>query len=217
VKETEFDLARVVSAPFDENTYILRRRDRDDCLVVDPGFEPEQILALLDQQEIVPAAILNTHGHSDHIAGNAALKQRWPDCPLLIGHADADKLTDPQLNLSARYGRPVISPPADRTVRAGDRISAAGFDLEVREIPGHSAGHVIFIWADNTPNLAFVGDIVFLGSVGRSDFYDGDFEQLAAGIRAKIFTLPDDTVLLPGHGPETTVGQEKSGNPYVRD
>ena len=75
---------------------------------------------------------------------------------------------------------------------------------------------MVFIWKENTPNLAFVGDIIFLGSVGRADFYDGDFDQLAAGIRAKIFTLPDDTILLPGHGPATTVGQEKIGNPYVR-
>ena len=216
MKESEFDLARVVSAPFDENTYVLRRKDRDDCLVVDPGFEPELIFALLDEQKIAPAAIFNTHGHSDHIAGNAALKERWPACPLIIGHRDAAKLTDAQLNLSARYGRPVLSPPADRTVRSGDTVSAAGFDLEVREIPGHSAGHVILVWKATTPPLVFVGDVIFLGSVGRSDFYDGDFDQLAAGIRAEIFTLPDNAILLPGHGPVTTVGQEKRGNPYVR-
>ena len=206
----------MVSSPFDENTYVLWKKDRHDCLVVDPGFGPEQILALLDEQKIMPAAILNTHGHSDHIAGNAALKERWPDCPLIIGHADAPKLIDAQLNLSARYGRAITSPPADRTVGAGDRVSAAGFDLEVREVPGHSAGHVVFVWTDNTPNLVFVGDVIFQGSVGRSDFYDGDFDQLAADIRAKVFTLPDDAVLLPGHGAETTVGEEKRSNPYVR-
>ncbi|MGO9113646.1 MAG: MBL fold metallo-hydrolase [Thermoguttaceae bacterium] len=216
MKEPEFDLVRVVSAPFDENSYVICQKGHDDCVVIDPGFGPEEILALLDEKKIAPAAILNTHGHSDHIAGNAALKERWPDCPLIIGHGDAAKLTDAQLNLSARYGRAITSPPADRTVRAGDQVSAAGFKLEVREIPGHSVGHVIYIWKENTPNLAFVGDIIFLGSVGRSDFFDGDFDQLAAGIRAKIFTLPDDTVLLPGHGPATTVGREKTENPYVR-
>ena len=216
VKGPQFDLVRVVSSPFDENTYVLRFKDRSDCLVVDPGYGPEQILALLDEQKIVPAAILNTHGHSDHIAGNGALKQRWPDCPLIIGQHDAEKLTDAQLNLSARYGRAITSPPADRTVRTGDQVSAAGFDLEVREISGHSAGHVVYLWKGGSPNLVFVGDVIFQGSVGRSDFYDGDFDQLAAGIRAKIFTLPDDTVLLPGHGPATTVGEEKTGNPYVR-
>ena len=87
--EPKFDLARVVSAPFDENTYLLRLKSRNDCLVIDPGFEPDQILAWLDTQRVVPAAILNTHGHSDHIAGNAALKRRWPECPMIIGDADA--------------------------------------------------------------------------------------------------------------------------------
>ena len=217
MKEPQFDLARVVSPPFDENTYVLWKTDRDDCLVIDPGFGPEQILALLDERKIVPAAILNTHGHSDHIAGNAALKERWPDCPLVIGHADARKLVDAELNLSARYGRAITSPPADRTVGAGDRVTAAGFDLEVREVPGHSAGHVVFVWANNTPNLVFVGDVIFQGSVGRADFYDGDFDQLAANIRVKIFSLPDDAVLLPGHGPATTVGEEKRTNPYVAE
>lgn len=216
MKQPEFDLARIVSSPFDENTFLLWLRNRPDCLVVDPGFDPEQILAFLDERKIVPAAILNTHGHSDHIAGNEALKLRWPDCPLIIGHGDAAKLTDAQLNLSARYGRAITSPPADRTVRSGDRISAAGFELEVREIPGHSVGHVVFLWKDNTPNMAFVGDVIFQGSVGRSDFYDGDFEQLATGIRDKIYDLPEDTVLLPGHGAATTVGQEKKTNPFVR-
>ncbi len=216
MKEPEFHLVRVVSAPFDENTYIIWRKDRRDCLVVDPGFEPDEILSRLDENKLEPAAILNTHGHSDHIAGNQALKERWPNCPLIIGHGDAAKLTDAELNLSARYDRAIISPPADKTVRAGDQVSAAGFDLAVREIPGHSAGHVVFIWEENAPNLVFVGDVIFMGSVGRTDFYDGDFDQLAAGIRSDIFTLPDDTVLYPGHGPATTVGREKVGNPWVR-
>jgi len=216
VKEPQFDLVRVVSSPFDENTYVLWKKNRSDCLVVDPGFGPERLLALLDEHKIVPAAILNTHGHSDHIAGNAALKEKWPDCPLIIGQAEAPKLTDAQLNLSARYGRAIVSPPADRTVVAGDRVSAADFDLEVREVPGHSAGHVVFVWAENTPNLVFVGDVIFKGSIGRTDFYDGDFDQLAASIRAEIFSLPDETVLLPGHGSATTAGEERRTNPYVR-
>jgi hydroxyacylglutathione hydrolase len=126
-------------------------------------------------------------------------------------------LTDAELNLSAPFGCALTSPPADRTVLEGDRVAAAGFDLEVREIPGHSAGHVVFVWKANSPCLVFVGDVIFRGSVGRTDFYDGDMHQLEAGIRAKVFDLPDDTVLLPGHGQATTVGVEKRTNPYVRE
>ena len=214
--DSPFNLARIVSAPFDENTFVLWLNGRSDCLVVDPGFEPEQILDLLDENRLVPAAILNTHGHSDHIAGNALLKERWPDCPLIIGRGDAAKLTDAELNLSAPFGRAMTSPPADRTVSDGDRIAAAGFELDVREIPGHSVGHVVYVWKGNTPALALVGDVIFRGSVGRTDFYDGDLRQLETGIRAKIFDLPDDTVLLPGHGQATTVGVEKRTNPFVR-
>jgi hydroxyacylglutathione hydrolase len=217
VKYALFNVARIVSAPFDENTYVIWLKGRSDCLVIDPGYQPEQILSFLDEHQIVPAAILNTHGHSDHIAGNEAMKRRWPDCPLIIGKGDAPKLTDAELNLSARYGRAITSPPADRTVNEGEQVSAAGFDLEVWEVPGHSAGHVIFVWRANTPFLAFVGDVIFQGSVGRTDFYDGDMDQLTAGIRAKVFDLPDDTVLLPGHGSATTVGIEKQTNRYVAE
>jgi len=217
LKDPQFNLARIVSAPFEENTYVLWLKGRNDCLVIDPGFQPEQILGLLDENQLVPAAILNTHGHSDHIAGNGALKARFPDCPLIIGHGDGPKLTDAELNLSAAFGEAVTSPAADRTVSEGDQIGAAGIDFEVREVPGHSAGHVIFIWRNNNPYLAFVGDVIFQGSVGRADFYDGDMELLIAGIRTKIFDLPDDSILLPGHGSATTVGRERRTNPYVAE
>jgi glyoxylase-like metal-dependent hydrolase (beta-lactamase superfamily II) len=215
VKDAVFNLARIVSAPFDENTYVFWLKGRSDCLVIDPGFQPERILGFLDEHQIVPAAILNTHGHSDHIAGNEAMKQRWPDCPLIIGRGDVPKLANAELNLSARFGRAITSPPADKTVSEGDSLSSAGFDLEVREVPGHSIGHVIFIWRPNTPVLVFVGDVIFQGSVGRTDFDDGDMDQLIDGIRAKVFDLPDDAILLPGHGPATTVGIEKETNPCV--
>ncbi len=188
---------------------------RSDCLVIDPGFEPDKILAYLDEQKLSPAAILNTHGHSDHIAGNGALKERWPDCPLVIGENEAEKLTDPWQNLSAEFGFEIISPPADVLVMEGEVYSAAGFDLTVREIPGHSSGHVVFIWHDATPKVVFGGDVLFDNGVGRTDFPDGNFETLAKGIREKLYTLPDDTIVLPGHGVGTTTGREKRTNPFV--
>ena len=205
----------IVSAPFDENTYVAHLESRSDCIVVDPGLEPEEILRYLDEHQLTPAAILITHGHSDHIAGNEALKERFGDCPIVISHGDAPKLTDPMLNLSGAFGARLISPEADVLVGEGDVYRSAGFELEVREVPGHSSGHVVFIWHAGKPTVVFGGDVLFAGSIGRTDFPDGSFEQLATHIWSKLFTLPDDTQVLPGHGPPTTVGHEKRTNPYV--
>jgi glyoxylase-like metal-dependent hydrolase (beta-lactamase superfamily II) len=208
-------LGKVISPPFDENTYIAHLPGRDDCIVFDPGFDPDAILDYLEKRGLTPAAILCTHGHSDHIAGNAALKERWPNVPLVIGVGDASKLTDPQGNLSAAFGASLISPPADRTVDEPDRFEAAGLTLEVLAAPGHSRGHVVFLCRQAKPWHVFGGDVLFRGSVGRTDFPDGDFDALRASIHDKLFTLPDDTIVLPGHGPATTVGREKQTNPFV--
>lgn len=213
--KSNFELATVVSFPFEENTYIAHLPGRNDCLVFDPGLQPSEILDYLDEHGLTPAAILCTHGHSDHIAGNGALKQRWPDCPLVIGEGDAEALTNPMLNLSAQFGLPLISPEADVTLADGEQFEAAGFNLETREIPGHSPGHVVFIWHDHQPKYVFGGDVLFQRGIGRTDFPRGSFEQLAAGIHRHLFTLPDDTIVLPGHGDPTTVGEEKKHNPWV--
>jgi glyoxylase-like metal-dependent hydrolase (beta-lactamase superfamily II) len=209
-------VAQIVSAGFEENTFVARLPPHSDCIIVDPGLEPEKTIDYLDQQHWTPAAILNTHGHADHIAGNGAIKDRWPQCRLVIGQADAPKLADPGLNLSAGFGLDIVSPPADVLVLDGDTFSAAGLDLEVLAIPGHSIGHVVYLWRGEDPYTVFVGDVIFSGSIGRYDFPDGDYRQLIAGIQAKLYTLPDSTVLLPGHGPPTTVGREKRTNPFVR-
>jgi hydroxyacylglutathione hydrolase len=210
-----FQIATVVSKPFDENSYIAWLKGRRECLIVDPGLDPEKILATVDENGLIPAVILNTHGHADHIAGNASMKRRWPDCPLAIGRGDALKLTSAQLNLSAGYGLPLTSPPADVELADGEQYEAAGFVLDVHEIPGHSVGHVVFVWKEHRPMYVFGGDVLFAGSIGRTDFPDGSFVDLASGIHGKLFTLPDDTIVLSGHGPATTIGQEKAHNPFV--
>ena len=215
MSRNNIQITQIVSVPFEENSFVAQMVGRNDCLVIDPGLEPEKIIDHLDNDNLTPSAILITHGHSDHIAGNEALKDRWPDCPIVIGSADAPKLTDSRQNLSAIFGLPIVSPPADVLLNDNDPYSAAGIRLRVRTIPGHTAGHVVFIVEDEDPIIVFVGDVIFAGSVGRTDFPDGDFEQLADGIRSKLFTLPNSTILLSGHGPSTTVGKEKRSNPYV--
>jgi glyoxylase-like metal-dependent hydrolase (beta-lactamase superfamily II) len=215
VSKASLQIGCVESLPFGENTYIAYFPQRDDCLVVDPGFEPEAIIDYLAQHSLTPAAIVCTHGHSDHIAGNRALKQRWPACPLVIGAGDAEKLIRPELNLSAAFGLALTSPPADRTLREGERFTAAGIELEVFETPGHSVGHIVLVCKQIQPWRVFGGDVLFAGSIGRTDFPDGSFDALRRAIHEKLFTLPDVTIVHPGHGSETTIGREKRTNPFV--
>lgn len=205
----------IVSQPFDENTFVVSRPGQQECLIVDPGLEPQKFAAKIKEKNLIPVAILNTHGHSDHIAGNEFCKRTWPDCPLIIGHGDAPKLTDPQLNLSAPFGLELISPEADRTVQEGDTVEFAGITLEVLETPGHSSGHVVFVCKEVEPYVVIGGDVLFYGSIGRTDFPDGSLSQLTTAIHQKLFTLPGDTLVLPGHGPATTIEQEIRSNPFV--
>jgi len=207
-------LQTVVSMPFEENTYIVWLPGHDDAVVFDPGLEPEPVLDVLREQGLRVAAIVNTHGHADHIGGNAALKEAFPQAPVLIGVNDAVMLTDANANLSAPFGFAITSPPADRTVAEGDTVEAAGLVLEVLDVPGHSPGHVVYVYR-STPILVFGGDVLFRGSIGRTDFPGGSHELLLRGIRDKLFVLLDDTVIYPGHGPVTTVGYEKRTNPFL--
>ncbi|RCS54596.1 MBL fold metallo-hydrolase [Bremerella cremea] len=211
----EINFLRIVSMPFDENTYVLYKEGLTSCVVVDPGLEPEKIVEVLQEKKLEVAAILNTHGHSDHIAGNATIKELAPSAPLVIGWGDAEKLTDPDKNLSAPFGLPFVSPQEDITVKEADVYHAAEIDFEVRETPGHSKGHVVFIVRDGDRTIVLGGDVLFKGSVGRSDFPDGSFADLKRSIEEKLFTLPTDSVVLPGHGPATTVGEEIESNPFV--
>jgi glyoxylase-like metal-dependent hydrolase (beta-lactamase superfamily II) len=204
----------IVSAPFEENTYVVWQTGRHDALVIDPGLEPDFILSFLQQEGLEVAVILNTHGHADHIGGNAAMKQAFPQAPLIIGCNEERLLSDANANLSAPFGFPIVSPPADRLVREGDVIEAAGITLEVLDIPGHSPGHIVYL-VRGEPCLVFGGDVLFREGVGRFDFPGGNGKLLFQGIRDKLFSLLPDTVVYPGHGPVTTVGHEKRANPFV--
>jgi glyoxylase-like metal-dependent hydrolase (beta-lactamase superfamily II) len=204
----------IESAPFGQNCYVLWQGGRQDAIVVDPGFDSRAVLRLLESSDLRPAVILNTHGHVDHIAGNSALKRAYPAVPLLIGRNDADALGDAELNLSNWFGLPLTSPAADRLVDEGEWLELAGFKFEVREIPGHSPGSVVFLCRAESPSFAFGGDVLYQGGIGRTDL-GGSYEQLMAGIFAKLLDLPDDTIIYPGHGPASTIGHERRTNPFV--
>ena len=206
----------VESQPFGQNSFVVWKRGGNECVLVDPGFEPQKIVELIEARDLHPVANLNTHGHSDHIAGNAFIKQRWPECPLVIGAGDAEKLTDPMKNLSANFGINLISPRADRVVSEGDVLEYAGLSFHVLETPGHSLGHVVYLHSDSDPQVVLGGDVLFRQGIGRTDFPDGDHQQMMDSIKNKLYTLPDETVILPGHGPETTIGFEKEQNPFIR-
>ena len=135
--------------------------------------------------------------------------------PIIIGTGDALFLTDPVVNMSAAYGLSVTSPTADRLVKEGDVLSIAGIDLEVFDVPGHSPGHVVYLLREPKPFMVLGGDVLFRGSIGRTDFPGGSFALLKAGIERVLWPLPPDTVVYPGHGPVTTTGHEKLTNPFV--
>lgn len=203
-----------VSRMFDQNALLLYTEPGSAAVVVDPGFVTTGLLRRLREQRLTLQYILNTHGHVDHIAGNLAVKDAFPDAPLLIGAGDAPMLLDATLNLSEPFGMPITSPPADRTLTEGEVLTFAGRDWTVREIPGHSPGHVVFVSSDPVP-VVIGGDVLFAGSIGRTDFPGGSMNQLLRGIRDKLLILPDDTVVYTGHGPSTTIGAERRDNPFL--
>lgn len=203
----------IVSEPFAENSYVLWRDGANEAIVFDPGFEPDLILDCLKSNNLSLAAIVNTHGHVDHIAGNRAMKEAYPHAPIIVGTNDAIMLTDADVNISAPFGLPVTSPPADRLLNDEDTLDLAGMSFKVWEIPGHSSGHVVFYL--ESEKLLLGGDVLFQGSVGRTDFPGGSMKKLVSGIKTRLWPLPEDTIVYPGHGEPTTIGEERTNNPFV--
>ena len=217
MSESDIKVDVVESVSFAENCYVVYRDGAKTSVIIDPGLNPELIIDFLASNDLTPEAILITHGHADHIGGIPAIKGKFPECRVLICKEEEDKLGNPETNLTAMFGLGATFGAADGTFVDGDSVEVAGLTFDVHAVPGHSSGHVIFVLQGAKPPIAFVGDVIFAGSVGRTDFPDGDHATLMNGIRNRIYTLPDDTVLAPGHGPTTSVAREKKTNPFVRE
>lgn len=201
---------RLVLGDLGTNCYIIGDPDSKEAFVIDPDDGPA-VVDTLKERGLTCIGILLTHGHSDHIHGVQTLMDTY-GAPVYIHERDLPCLYDPQVNLSVLHGRPVtITGGTIKTVKDGQHIGSGKMDFQVLETPGHTVGGVCYYM----PPAVFVGDTLFRESVGRTDFPGGDFEALAQSIRTKLFTLPDQTMAYPGHGPETQIAFEKENNPYL--
>ena len=200
--------------PFATNCYLVRAPETDDCWIVDAGAEPGDMIESVRRHEMTPVRIILTHAHADHIAGMNAVREAFPGIPLLIHTNEKDWLADPTLNLSAAFGMPLTTAPADQLLEGGESLELGGAHFDVIHTPGHSPGGITL----HCPiaRLAIVGDTLFAGSIGRFDFPTSNEADLFRSIGETLYALPEETRVFPGHGPPTTIGRERESNPYVR-
>jgi glyoxylase-like metal-dependent hydrolase (beta-lactamase superfamily II) len=208
------DIVLFTLGPLNNNTFLAADRATGQAALIDPAVGSETAVREAENRGWRLQAIWLTHAHFDHFSGAGEAVQAW-GAQLPVGLHPADLPLWKQKGGAARFGMD-IDPGPEPTLffTPGEDLLLGESRLEVRFIPGHTAGHVVFYSAAD--KTAFCGDVIFSGSVGRTDLPGGDFDLLVAGIRREILTLPDDTRLLPGHGPATTVGRERKYNPFIR-
>lgn len=204
-------LQTLLVGPLGVNCYIIGDEGTRDAMIVDPGGNGGEIIANVERLRLRVQAIVNTHAHFDHVLGLTQVRSAL-HAPFLL-HADDVQLLASVQKSAASFGMHIDQPaPPDRLLSDGEEIAAGGLVFRVLHTPGHTPGGICLLQDKNV----FVGDTLFQGSIGRTDFPGGDFATLMKSIRDKLLPLPDETVVYPGHGAATTIGEEKTLNPFVR-
>ena len=201
----------LIVGPLMSNCYIVWDEKVKQGAIIDPGDDADNILKVVKELGVEIKYILATHGHFDHVGGVASLRQNL-NAEFLAHEKDFFFIEDGK-NAANRWNVDIDQPPKpDRFIEDGEKIKVGGFELEVLHTPGHSPGGISFL----NDRMVFCGDTLFQGNIGRTDFRQGSFEELANSIKTKLYTLPDDTICYTGHGPVTTIGDEKRFNAFVR-
>ena len=204
-------ICRLTVGPISTNCYIIVEESKKRPLIVDPGGDADRIMNKIKELQVSVEAILLTHGHFDHMLAADTLREKY-QVKVYLGQDDSELIKNPMENVSGMFGKP-MSTHADVLLRDGQVLELAGFEIKVLATPGHTKGGVCYYIEKES--VAFSGDTIFQASVGRSDFPTGSGASLSKSIREKIFTLPEDTQLFPGHGDSTVVSYEKKYNMFV--
>ncbi|MDQ0244431.1 glyoxylase-like metal-dependent hydrolase (beta-lactamase superfamily II) [Bacillus fengqiuensis] len=203
---------RVPLGPLQTNCYIIEN-DKKECLIVDPGEEGRKLVQLMEQRKLTPVAVLLTHAHFDHIGALDDVRKRY-ELPVYVHVKEKDWLTDPALNGSQFFMMGAISvQAATHHLTKEGPLTIGDFTCEVYETPGHSPGSVSYYFKE--AGIVASGDVLFEGSIGRTDLQGGSHEQLLQSIHKKLLVLPEDTIVLCGHGRETNIGDEMESNPFL--